>query len=158
MLKPIDKLPVISFSNRRKLDAFQISEDANSPDNPPVKKPQGAPDGGLKPESPFETIAQNFILRQPSHILEFIDSHPFLESLLLETYRAVSKHFGPSPRIALELMHDPEVPDASELIAFIQTHLSPDEVLEKLDQLEEDWWLDALERAGQEFSINLEFV
>ena len=103
-------------------------------------------------------INHHFTLRQPSGIFRFIEEHSFLAPLQMETYDAVSRHFGAFPKIALDLVSDPEVPDRSELVAFIQTELSPDDALKRLDQLEEDWWLDALARSRQKFSINLEFV
>jgi hypothetical protein len=45
-----------------------------------------------------------------------------------------------------------------ELFVYIQTPLPVTAAREKLEQLDEEWWLDALPRAGGRLNIALEYV
>ncbi len=88
---------------------------------------------------------------------KFLAAHPFLEPLLVETYDKIGNYFGPQPEVVLEVVADPEADDDRELFTFIRTSLPPQEALEKLDQLDENWWLDAGDQADGKLCIHLEF-
>ncbi len=65
--------------------------------------------------------------------------------------------FGSHPEVALEVIIDSEAVDDRELFAFIRTSLPSDEVLTKLDRLDHEWWLDAMDRAKGKLCIHVEF-
>ncbi|MHC1635249.1 MAG: hypothetical protein ACXQTS_01320 [Candidatus Methanospirareceae archaeon] len=68
--------------------------------------------------------------------------YPTLELGVLERlYEHIRDYFKES-QVALEVITDPETED-QELVIFICTNLPPDEVYKKLEQLDEEWWLDA---------------
>ena len=47
--------------------------------------------------------------------------------------------------------------DNLQLIASIITNRSPDEAFQQLKQFDEQWWLDALDKAEMKLTISLEF-
>lgn len=63
----------------------------------------------------------------------------------------------PHSPLFLEVFTDSEAVNESQLVIFIATNLTPDKAVERLDQLDEDWWLDALEQSQGKLCINLEF-
>ncbi|MGH9782845.1 MAG: hypothetical protein ACRD88_01560 [Terriglobia bacterium] len=99
-----------------------------------------------------------FVLRQAREVTEFLGEHPYLGPLLLEVYDHIQEHFGPRPRVALEVVADPEGTDDRELYALIATQLPPEAALEKLERLDKGWWLSAMDRAQCKLSIDVEFL
>jgi hypothetical protein len=76
--------------------------------------------------------------------------------LLREAYTHIRKYFL-SSKLFLEVVADPEAKDEEQLVVFIAANHDPDEASEALNRLDEDWWLDAMERAQDKLSITLEF-
>jgi hypothetical protein len=60
--------------------------------------------------------------------------------------------------VTLEVVSDPEVEGVEELFAYILTSLPVNEALARLHRLDEEWFLDQLDRVGGRFNFNLEFV
>jgi hypothetical protein len=81
-----------------------------------------------------------------------------LIDLLLEAPPHVERYFGLNPQVVLEVVADLEASDSEELFANICTSLPVEEALERLDQLDEGWFLAQLERTAGRFNFNLEFV
>jgi hypothetical protein len=105
----------------------------------------------------YLVIEHWYTLRQPDEVLAFLEENPFLVSLLIEAYSPI-QHYFPDSNLFLEMFADPESTDDHQLlVALIATHLSPEEALIKLDQLDEDWWLDVMDRAQGKLCINVEF-
>jgi len=88
----------------------------------------------------------------------FLHTHPQLIEVLLEASVYLQKHFGPDPQVTLEVVSDPEVEGVEELFAYILTSLPVNEALARLHRLDEEWFLDQLDRVGGRFNFNLEFV
>lgn len=110
----------------------------------------------------YETILgppleQVYTLRERAEVMPFLERYPFLTSLLLEAYSKVKEYF-PDSQAFLEIVGDPEETDDDQLVLFIATNSDPDEALERLDQFDENWWLDALDRAQGKLGISVEFV
>ena len=97
-----------------------------------------------------------YTFREREKVIKFLERNRFLSSLLLEAYFKISNYF-PGSSLFLEVDNDPEVTMSEQLLVFIATNLSPSEVLCKLKQFDEDWWLDNLDRAQMKLCINLEF-
>ncbi len=89
---------------------------------------------------------------------EFLDAHPFLVPLLMEAHGKIEKHFGPFPDVVLEVVTDPEAENDRELFALVQTDLSPDEALHRLDRLDQEWWLEASLQARCLLNIDVEYT
>jgi tetratricopeptide (TPR) repeat protein len=74
-----------------------------------------------------------------SEIINFIIEHN-LWAFLLEAPRKIRHVFGNDIALELELHHDPEE-DFEGLFITIKTNLSPEDSLNLLDKLDEEWWL-----------------
>lgn len=105
----------------------------------------------------IQRLDELYILRERTEVIQFIEEHPSLAPLLLEAYGKIADLFGPYPHIFLEIITDPEAAESRQLVAFISTILPPNSALDRLMQLDEDWWLEVLEGADGNLCITLEF-
>jgi hypothetical protein len=103
-------------------------------------------------------IEEMYSLRHAATVRRFLHVYPHLIQVLLEAHVYLQKYFGPDPQVALEVVSDPEVEGLEELFAYILTSLPVDEALARLDKLDEEWFLDQLDRVDGRFNFNLEFV
>lgn len=99
-----------------------------------------------------------YSFRDAAAVQRFLQTHPHLIDVLFEAYPYLLKHFRPDPQVALEVVSDPETEGSGELFAYILTSLSVAEARARLDGLDEEWFLDQLDRVGDLFNFNLEFV
>jgi len=104
---------------------------------------------------PFEQL---YTFRRPSEVLEFLNAHPFLVPPLMEAHGKIAQYFGPFPDVVLEVVTDPEAENDRELFALVQTDLSPDEALHRLDRLDQEWWLEASLQARCLLNIDVEYT
>jgi hypothetical protein len=111
----------------------------------------------VKEPSP-STLEKLYFFRRPSEVKEFLEASPFLKPLLVEAYERIGNCFGPKPEVVLEVVTDPEADDDRQLFAFIQTSLPSEQALDKLDRLDDDWWLDAADRSEGKLCLHVEFV
>ncbi|MHC1635778.1 MAG: hypothetical protein ACXQTS_04025 [Candidatus Methanospirareceae archaeon] len=95
-----------------------------------------------------------YTFRRKSEVVNFLVNNPLLISFLQEAYEHIRDYFKES-QVALEVITDPETGD-QELVIFICTNLPPDEVYKKLEQLDEEWWLDAPASAREKLCIEVE--
>ena len=65
---------------------------------------------------------------------------------------------GIDPRVALKVVTDPEIAGENQLFAYVHTTLSPKEAFNKMDRLDEEWFLDEINRTRGKFNLNIEFV
>jgi hypothetical protein len=56
------------------------------------------------------------------------------------------------------VVRDPEAENNEELILFIQTALPVDQALQKLERLDDDWWLEVGSHTQGNLGINLEIL
>lgn len=89
-------------------------------------------------------------------VWEFVASHPFLISILEEVRQRVSDFFPLPFNLILEVTTDPEATASHALFVFIQTPLALTEALRRLDRFDEEWWLEASERAEGKLCIDVE--
>lgn len=109
-------------------------------------------------EESLRQIEQWYFLPDPAEVKRFIRQRPALAPLLVEAIAVLYKYFGPGPYVRLRVVTDPEAEDCEELFAYIRVALPPDEALERLNRLDDEWFLDQLGRANGKFNFNLEFV
>ena len=91
-------------------------------------------------------------IQEPEKVQNFLEENKFLVPLLLTAYTHIQEHF---PGSAVRLKMDEE--DQSQLIASIITNRSPDDAFQRLEQFDEQWWLDALDKAEMKLTISVEF-
>ena len=78
--------------------------------------------------------------------------------VVFESFSEISKYFQEhTPR--LSMVYDPENsdPSSSELAVNIQTSLEPLEALQKLDEFDENWWLDNVAEVDGAICFRLEY-
>ncbi|MGQ9626068.1 MAG: hypothetical protein ACUVV0_04080 [Anaerolineae bacterium] len=103
-------------------------------------------------------LEEIYSFRNDAAVQRFLYSYPQLAKVLLEAHVYLKKHFGPEPQVTLEVVSDPEVEGWDELFAYILTSLPVDEALARLNRLDEEWFLDQLDRVDGLLNFNLEFV
>lgn len=131
----------------------------------PTKKGYDCPDMGtmtvglsrLTHDVSVDFLERTYVFRERDLVLPFLRQHFFLIPALLEAPAVVWRYFPFSP-LVLEVVTDPEVPDDEQLMMYISTEVDAEEALSRLNQLDEDWWLDALEQVEGKMCIDLEFV
>jgi hypothetical protein len=107
--------------------------------------------------APVAALQQAFALR--GDVRSMTDKTPHLVLLLLEARQHVERVFGSDAPTVLALVENPEAADSlPELFVYIQTPLPVLAAREKLAQLDEEWWLDALPRAEGRLNIALEYI
>lgn len=96
-----------------------------------------------------------YAVRGPLQVTSFLLRYPSLTGIVAEAQSRIAEHF-PQADLILEVRSDPEV-TREQLFIFIRTDLTPDDALDSLELLEDDWWLDALPEVAGRLCINLEF-
>jgi hypothetical protein len=79
-----------------------------------------------------------------------LEKNQFLVPLLYAAFFQIKKYF---PDAVVLLNFDQEYEDDQQLMATIITNKSPDEAFQRLQQLDEQWWLEALDDAQIKLSI-----
>ncbi|WP_413257917.1 hypothetical protein [Floridanema fluviatile] len=73
-------------------------------------------------------------------VLHFLEKHPFLISRLLSIPDNIRNYISDF-QLSLEVLADPEINDYLQLFISIYTQVDLKEAIDKLDQFEEEWWL-----------------
>ncbi len=106
----------------------------------------------------LHALETSYRFRRAIAVRRFLQAYPHLVEFLHEARPYLKKHFGSELEVALEVVSDPEATDAKQLFAYIRTALPVDMALAQLDRLDEEWFLDRLDRVGGLFNFNLEIV
>lgn len=99
-----------------------------------------------------------YSVRDASKVYRFLQEHDELVGFLLEAYPQIEKHFGPAPQVKLQVISDPEGHGLEQLFAYIHTSLPVQEALSRLELLDEEWFLDQIDRVGDVFNFNVEIA
>jgi len=100
-------------------------------------------------------LEEMYSLRDATAVRRFLQTYPHVVKVLLDAYPYLLKHFGPDSQVTLEVVSDPEVADWDQLFAYICTPLPVNEALARLHKLDEEWFLDQLDRIDDLFNFNL---
>lgn len=122
------------------------------------KQPETAIAPSPLSHSDIQAIESFYRLREPSEVWEFLETYPFLVPLLLEAPEHIRKHFPDAP-VFLQYVPDPEgaSEEDSMLWIYIDGHKpDPEESLDTLERIDDDWWSDASPRAQNKLFINLD--
>ena len=111
------------------------------------------------PELDLKHLERMYGFRNRQDVMRFVREHPFLLPLLLEARPAIERHFGGDATVIIRLFADSEDAAAGPMLyAGIVTAMSASEAAERLDQLDEDWWLDHSDRAQGLLCLTVEFL
>lgn len=102
-------------------------------------------------------LSRLYNIRGESEVFKFLEDKPSIISLVLEAHERIRDYFGSSTELVLEVITDPEATEDYELVIFVRTSLSPDDAFRMLEQLDEEWWLDASEDTNEKLCIHVEF-
>src|SRR3954451_2050160 len=108
------------------------------------------------PIGELDVLSELYTVKEPTAVAAFVEAHPFLGSLLLETRPMIDRYF-PSAPVVLKVVTDPEVPDQRELVAAVAPQVPPAETVASLLQFLDDWGLDAQARGRNRLTVTVEY-
>src|SRR5262249_11405891 len=100
--------------------------------------------------------ASLYVFRNANDVTSFLEENPFLIPLLQEARIQIKRYF-PDSDVVLEVVTDPEIMGEKELVASIVVGQNVEEACDTLDRFDEEWWLDASDRAEGQLHVGLEF-
>lgn len=95
--------------------------------------------------------------RGKAQVSAYLLTHPDLIDFLKDSYFQLRKCFGLDASYVLEVVTDPES-NHPTLFGYIRTGLPIDEAQAKLDEFDDEWFLDRIEQVGNYLNFNLEMV
>ncbi|MBW2622952.1 MAG: hypothetical protein JRD68_08600 [Deltaproteobacteria bacterium] len=101
-------------------------------------------------------IATYFKYKNQEQVKLFLTKNRNIAFFLVEAHREITKIFV-TDTLSLEVLNDPEIEGQKEMTLDIITNKSPRMALDLLDQLDNNWWLNALDKVGKNFIINLDY-
>lgn len=109
-------------------------------------------------ESQIVRLDDSFEFKDRNTVVSFLRENPLLVDLLFETRQKISHYFGPETRSALEVFTDPDDGDDHRLFALILTTFPSDEALSRLEQLDQEWWIQQPYEAKRLMNVDVEYV
>lgn len=91
-------------------------------------------------QADIEALEHLYTFRGRTEILQFLDKYPFLVPVLLEAPEKIRNCF-PESKLFLEVVPDAEVVDWVLLVLSILMKLEPDDAVDKLNQMDMEWWI-----------------
>lgn len=111
------------------------------------------------PQSDIERLERlyDFGDRESGEVWQFIENHPFLTDLLLEVPEKVIQFF-PDASLSLKVIIEPESPSEEDdmLGIAIASEMDAEESVDRLEQFDYDWWLEASMRSHDKLLIDVE--
>ncbi len=105
----------------------------------------------------IESLEKLYSWRGKTEILQFLETYQFLIPILLEAPDKIC-HYFPESQLFLECVTDPEGIDDDMLELAICMKLDPDEAVDKLNQFQDDWWLNLSDKIRQPLCPILEYT
>lgn len=102
-------------------------------------------------------IRRSYLIPNPENVLTFLNQYQDLVSFLIDAYVEIRKYF-PNEALSLEVVSDSEAASSRELFVYILTSLPVKKALKKLDELDDQWFLEQLDRTNNLLNFNLRFV
>jgi hypothetical protein len=124
-----------------------------------VKYASGKLTGQARREALLEKIYSlesegKYIFKPKESVVSFLLRHSYLLGLLDDAYLEIRKIF-PNDPLYLEYFRDPESAYFTRLFIIVTTDLKGKEALDKLHELDDQWWMDNLDRGKNKLSIAL---
>lgn len=134
---------------------ISIDETNHSIDKQTLRKKPNEKQSSAK--SNLKAIAQLYHVKNKDELLWFIHKHETITSLVLEAFDEIQKYFT-TEVIELKVELDPDTNESQSLSAYILTSISAKEALKRLDDFDEEWFLDNLDRTDGLFNFYLKFI
>lgn len=110
----------------------------------------------LRPLKHIELLECFYVFENPVKVRLFLWVHTYLIDILFEAHRWIRKIFG-TVNMHLEPHTDPEE-NVEELFIVIESPLSPKAALDLLDQLDNEWFLDIVDRTHGNLNVTVRCV
>ncbi|MEA5579024.1 hypothetical protein [Anabaena sp. UHCC 0451] len=105
----------------------------------------------------FSKISKFYTIKNILDVNRFLQDHSNLIDVLVEAHPQIRKYF-PTEKLRLKLYVDPESPEWDKLVLYIcASPESVDQALNQLDELDENWWIDASLGVAVNLCIHLDF-
>lgn len=101
-------------------------------------------------------LNSKYTIRNAKEVSDFLSDNKYLLPLLIEAHDKVRDYF-PTEILFLEVATDPDEVGEKELVIYICTGQKPKAAIEKLDMLDESWWLDASTVSESKLLIQVEY-
>lgn len=101
-------------------------------------------------------LNSKYTLKTAKDVYDFMASNPHFLTLLMEAYGRIRYYF-PSEILLLDAVTDPDEIENKQLVIYICTDLSPQDAIDKLDQLDDNWLLNATDLSGCKLLIQVEY-
>ncbi len=99
-----------------------------------------------------------YSIANTDEIKRFVEKNAYLISLIEEIPSKILEYFKQGEGLSLELVADPDFPQSSELWISVVTNGSASEARPIMDQFDNGWWFENLDRARCKLNITLEYV
>lgn len=103
-------------------------------------------------------LRERYEFRENATVEDYLEKNPSLRGLLARAHNKIREYFGSDVHAVLEMVKGFEADDDERLFVFIQTELSSDEALDRLDELYDRWWLGTLSGVQPKLNIDVEYV
>ena len=100
-------------------------------------------------------LDRRFETDEPKEVQAYLERHPHLVPLLSDVATALARFFPSEEPLRLQVIDDADT-RTEHLYAIVRTSLPPDEAEERLDRLDEEWWLNAAAMAKGDLTIDVE--
>lgn len=105
----------------------------------------------------IKLLKKYYVIEDEDEFRNFFITHKELLDILLEAPKWIKKIFGDSVKVHLRVYFDPEE-DYEELFIVIKTSLSPEGALNLLNILDEEWFIEVVDRTGGYLNITEEAI
>lgn len=106
----------------------------------------------------INVLAREYEIRNPSKVAEFLSENLFLLDLLKVIPGKLRKFFGKNAKLAVELFVEPEMPSSREIFVLVLTKNDAKTARAKMDEFDQKWWLENLDKANCKLNVSLEYV
>ena len=96
-----------------------------------------------------------YLFRNQEEVKVFLLANNYLIEILFEAHWQIKRVFGVAVTTYLELHHDPEE-EFEELFIVAKSTYSPEEARKLMDQLDEEWFLDVMNKTQGKMCITEE--
>ena len=108
-----------------------------------------------KSEELINLLEEFYLFRNPKEAKIFLLANDYLIEILFEAHWQIKKVFGEAVTTYLELHRDPEE-EFEELFVVVKSTCSPEEARKLMDQLDEEWFLDVMNKTQGNMCITEE--
>lgn len=105
----------------------------------------------------IEILSQYYVIENIDEFREFLMFHNQIIDVLLDAPKWIKKIFGESIKIDLRVHFDPEE-DYEELFVVLKTSLKPEEALSRLDVLDDEWFINVVDKTGGFLNVTEEVI